>query len=399
MNISNRELFLRHQAQTSDAPMGIEASRAKGSFIYGPNDERYLDIISGISVSNVGHCHPKVTSAIKHQAEQYMHLMVYGEYIQSPQTQLAEKLSSLLPDSLSKTYFVNSGSEAVEGALKLAKRYTGKSKLVSCKKAYHGSTHGCLSVMGDEYFRNPFRPLLPGVTQIEFNNIEDLQFIDEETAAIIIEPIQGEAGAILPHYGYLEAVRKRCDEVGALMILDEVQTGAGRTGKMFAFEYHNFVPDILVLAKGLGGGMPIGVFISSDEIMSVLSHDPVLGHITTFGGHPVSCAASLACLEVIEEEKLLEGVLIKHQIIKDTLKHPAIQEIRGKGLICAVQLPSNEFNFKVISRCIQLGVLTDWFLFCDDSLRLAPPLTISEKELKEGCLTILKAIDENYSIL
>lgn len=395
MQLTNRQLFLNYLGQTSDAPMAIEAIKAEGSFIYGANGEKYLDIISGISVSNVGHCHPKVVEAIKHQAETYMHLMVYGEYIQSPQVKLAEKLSSLLPEELDQVYFVNSGSEAIEGAMKLAKRYTGRTKFVSCKDSYHGSTHGALSIMGGEEFKNAFRPLIPNTHQIEYNNFEDINHIDSQTAAIIIEAIQGEAGAILPTEGYLEAVRKRCDEVGALMIIDEVQTGIGRSGTLFAFEAHDLQPDILVLAKGLGGGMPIGAFVSSKEIMSTFMSNPVLGHITTFGGHPVSASASLACINVILEEELLKEVPSKHNIIRSNFEsHPKVREVRGKGLICAIQLESTEFNFAVIKRCIEKGVLTDWFLFCDDSLRIAPPLTISHGELQKGCDTIIEAINE-----
>lgn len=395
MQLTNRQLFLNYVGQTSDAPMAIEAVKAEGSFIYGPNGEKYLDIISGISVSNVGHCHPKVVKAIQEQAETYMHLMVYGEYIQSPQIKLAEKLSSLLPEGLDQVYFVNSGSEAIEGAMKLAKRYTGKTKFVSCKNAYHGSTHGALSIMGGEEFKNAFRPLIPNTHQIEYNNFDDIKHIDTNTAAIVIEAIQGEAGAILPEEGYLEAVRKRCNEVGALMIIDEVQTGMGRSGHLFAFEAHDLQPDILVLAKGLGGGMPIGAFISSKEIMSTFMSNPVLGHITTFGGHPVSAAASLACINIILEEELLKEVPSKHNIIRSTFEnHPKIKEVRGKGLICSIQLESTEFNFAVIKKCIEKGVLTDWFLFCDDSLRIAPPLTISHGELQKGCDTIIEAINE-----
>ena len=395
MNVTNRQLFLNYLGQTSDAPMAIEAERAEGSFIYGPNGEKHLDIISGISVSNVGHCHPKVVKAIQDQAATYMHLMVYGEYIQSPQVKLAEKLSSILPEGLDQAYFVNSGSEAIEGAMKLAKRYTGRTKIVSCVNAYHGSTHGALSIMGSEEFKNAFRPLLPNTHQINYNNFKEIQVIDTNTAAIVIEAIQGEAGAILPSEGYLEAIKARCEEVGALMIIDEVQTGLGRSGSMFAFQAHELQPDILVLAKGLGGGMPIGAFISSQKIMASFMYNPVLGHITTFGGHPVSAAASLACINVILEENLLEEVPSKHNIIRSTFEnHDKVKEVRGKGLICSIQLESTEFNFAVIKRCIEKGVLTDWFLFCDDSLRIAPPLTISHGELQKGCDTIIEAINE-----
>ena len=320
--------------------------------------------------------------------------MVYGEYVQSPQVQLAEAIAKTLPSTLSSTYFVNSGSEAVEGALKLAKRYTGKRKLVSFINAYHGSTHGALSVTGNEDLKQAFRPLLPEVYHLEYNNIDQLAHIDKDVAAVIIEPIQGEAGVRLGNKNFFQALRKRCSEVGALFICDEIQTGFGRTGTFWGFEYYDIVPDIIVSAKGMGGGMPIGAFISSKEIMSVLKNNPILGHITTFGGHPVSCAASLACLNTIINERLVDNVNKKADLIKSRLQHPLIKEIRNKGLMMAVEFESFEVVKPIIDKAIELGVVTDWFLFCDNAMRIAPPLIITEEEINHSCDIILKAISE-----
>jgi putrescine aminotransferase len=387
--LSQRHLFLNHLAQTSPTPLLLEIERAKGIYLYSPDGKKYIDLISGISVSNIGHCHPKVIDAVKQQVEKHMHLMVYGEMIQSPQVLLAEKLKSTLPVSLDNVYLVNSGSEAVEGALKLAKRYTGKTELISCINAYHGSTHGALSMMGNEYFKQSFRPLLPDVKHIRFNEKEDLDLISEKTAAVIIEPIQGEAGIRVPSTQYLQALRKRCTETNTLLILDEIQTGFGRTGTFWAFEQFNIVPDILITAKGMGGGMPIGAFISSKEIMSSLTHNPVLGHITTFGGHPVSCAASLATIQVLQEEKLIEQVKEKEALFIKLLKHPSIKSIRSAGLLIAVDFENYDTLKKIIDAAIQEGIITDWFLFCDHAMRIAPPLTITMQEIEEVCAQLL----------
>jgi len=321
-----------------------------------------------------------------------MHLMVYGEYVQNPQVNLAKALSDLLPENLTAVYFVNSGSEAIEGAMKLAKRYTNRSEIISFKNSYHGSTHGSLSIMGSEEFKNAYRPLLPDTKQIEYNNIDQLKEITSKTACVVVETIQGEAGAIVPQNDFLRAVRKRCTEVGALMIADEIQCGFGRTGKLFAFEHYDFVPDILCLAKGMGGGMPIGAFVSSQRIMSTLTNNPILGHITTFGGHPVSCAASLATLNTIIEEKLLESVSEKETLFRTLLVNPKIKSIHGKGLLLAIEFDSYEENKRIIDVCIENGVITDWFLFNSHSMRIAPPLTISLDEIKAACAVILAAI-------
>lgn len=362
-------------------------------YLYDHSGKSYMDLVSGFAVSNIGHRHPRVVQAIKGQADKYLHLTVYGEYVQSPQVRFAEKLSSVLPASLSSVYFVNSGAEATEGAMKLAKRFTGRSEIIACRNSYHGSTQGALSVMGNEYYKQAYRPLLPGIRFIEFNNLHDLEQINSETAAIIIETIQGEAGVRVPDPEYMWALRKRCDETGTLLILDEIQTGFGRTGKLFGFENFNIKPDILLLAKGMGGGMPIGAFISSIEIMSVLQENPILGHITTFGGHPVSCAAGLANLEVILEENLYKDVADKESLFKKYLQHPEIKEIRGKGLMLSIQLSSFEQVEHVSKYCSGKGIIIDWFLHCDTAMRIAPPLIISEEEIKLACKIILEALD------
>lgn len=351
--------------------------------MYGPGGTRYLDLISGIAVSNVGHRHPRVLAAIRQQLDQYLHLMVYGEVVQAPQVRLAAALATTLPLHLDCCYLVNSGSEAVEAALKLAKRVTGRAELVSARDSYHGSTHGALSVGGDEGFRRAFRPLLPGVRQVRFNDFDELQHITRRTAAVLLEPIQGEAGVREPLPGYLVAVRQRCDEVGALLIFDEIQTGFGRTGTFWACEQEDVWPDALVCAKGMGGGMPIGALIASRELLTAFSTDPVLGHITTFGGHPVSCAAALATLQVIQEEQLLAGVAAKSALLKAELASvPGVREVRGRGLLLAAEFDSYAVLKPVIDRALAAGVLTDWFLFCDRALRAAPPLTITEGEIR-----------------
>jgi acetylornithine/succinyldiaminopimelate/putrescine aminotransferase len=391
--LTNRQIFLMHLGQTSPAPMGIEVVSANGVYMYGPEGQQYIDLISGVSVSNTGHCHPKVVEAVKKQAETYMHLMVYGEIIQNPQVKYAEKLTGILPPSLNSCYFVNSGSEAVEGALKLAKRFTGRSRILSFNNSYHGSTHGPLSIQGSEKFRNSFRPLLPDTFRIDINNYNSIDSIDNKTACVIIEPIQGEAGVIRAEQSFLQKMRERCNETGALLIFDEVQTGFGRTGTMFAFEQYNVIPDILLLAKALGGGMPLGAFISSNEIMSSLVSNPVLGHITTFGGHPVCCAAGLASLEVIIGEKLVENTGRKSEIFRERLHHPLIKNIRGEGLLLAVQLKDASLIDYAISHAPEYGIILDYFLFCGDSFRIAPPLIISEQEINKSCDAILKLLD------
>ena len=391
--ISQRQLFLNHLAQTSDAPLSLEIEKAEGIYLTDISGKKYMDLISGISVSNVGHRHPKVLKAINEQLDKYLHLMVYGEYIQSPQVQLAKLITEQLPPSLSSVYFVNSGSEANEGALKLAKRYTGRTEIIACHNAYHGSTHGALSVMGKEESKKAFRPLLPDIRFIRFNNSSDLEQITRKTACVIIEPIQGEAGIIVPDAAYLEQLRERCTETGTLLIFDEIQTGFGRTGTLFAFEYFKAIPDILTIAKGMGGGMPIGAFISSKEIMDSFKTNPALGHITTFGGHPICCAASKACLEILLEEKLPEKTLEKEKFFKSLLLHASIKEVRGKGLLLAVEFEDDKFTKGVIDKCIENGVITDWFLFCSNSMRIAPPLTITKDQIRQACDIIIKSID------
>ena len=390
--LTQRQLFFNHIAQTSELPLALEIEKAEGVYLYDVSGKRYIDLISGISVSNIGHRHPKVIAAIKDQLDKYMHLMVYGEYIQSPQVQFAKLLSEHLPSTLSSVYFVNSGSEAIEGAMKLAKRFTGRTEIISFKNGYHGSTQGSLSIMGNEEFKNAFRPLLPDTKQIEFNNSDDLKLITSKTACVVVETIQGEAGAIVPQTNFLKALRERCTEVGALLVADEIQCGFGRTGKLFAFEHYNVVPDILCLAKGMGGGMPIGAFISSKEIMHSLTNNPILGHITTFGGHPVCCAAGLATLNVLLEEKLIDSVEEKEQLFRKLLKHPKIKSIKGKGLLLALEFDNYEQNKKIIDACIEKGVIVDWFLFNSHSMRIAPPLTITEEEIRFSCDIILKCI-------
>jgi len=390
--LSQRQLFYNHLAQTSETPLALEIEKAEGVYLIDVSGKRYIDLISGISVSNVGHRHPKVLAAIKNQLDKYLHLMVYGEYIQTPQVQLAKALADNLPQNLSSVYFVNSGSEAIEGAMKLVKRYTGRTEIIFFKNGYHGSTHGSLSIMGNEEFKNTFRPLLPDVRQIEYNNVNDLKLITECTAGVIVETIQGEAGAIIPQTNFLKQLRNRCNEVGSLLVADEVQCGFGRTGKLFAFEHYDFIPDILCLAKGMGGGMPIGAFISSKEIMHSLTNNPILGHITTFGGHPVSCAASTATLNVLLEEELIEKVEQKEKLFRSLLKHPRIKSINGKGLLLAIEFESYEENKKIIDKCIEKGLITDWFLFNARSMRIAPPLTITEEEIKTSCQIIVDSI-------
>jgi acetylornithine/N-succinyldiaminopimelate aminotransferase len=391
-----RQLFLTNNAQTTNFPLLLEFERAEGVYLYDTDGKAYIDLISGIGVSSLGHGNARVTNAIKEQVDKYMHLMVYGEYVQKPQVRFAEKLLSILPESLQSVYFTNSGGEAVEGALKLAKRFTGRAQIIACYNSYHGSTHGALSVMGNEEFKQAYRPLLPGVSFMEFNDPADLDLITEQTACVIIETIQGEAGIRVPDAAYMQALRIKCTETGALLIFDEIQAAFGRTGKLFAFEHFGIVPDMLLLAKALGGGMPIGVFIASKEVMSAFRENPILGHITTFGGHPVCCAAGLAALEVLLDEDLVSQVAEKEVLFKSMLVHPAIKQIRGKGLMLALELDNFELNKKIIDRCIEHGVITDWFLHCSNAMRLAPPLIISTDEIKKACEVILEAV-EHYS--
>ncbi|MBL7112300.1 MAG: aspartate aminotransferase family protein [Bacteroidales bacterium] len=394
--ISNRQFFLQYVAQTSDFPQMLEIERAEGIWLYDPDGKRYADMVSGVSVSNLGHGHPDIVNAVKVQADKHMHLMVYGEFIQSPQVQLARLLAEHLPESLSCTYFVNSGSEAIDGALKLVKRYTGRFEVVSFKNAYHGGTAGALSIMGDERLKNAFRPLVPGVKLLDFNDFEALDRINHKTACVVMEPIQAEAGIILPEQGFLEKVRHKCNETGSLLILDEVQTASGRTGTLFAFESYGIIPDILVLAKSLGGGMPLGAFIASSEIQSVLRNNPALGHITTFGGHPVSCAAGLAALKVLTEDKsILEGVIRKGNLFRKKLVHSKIKEIRGKGLLLAVELQNPEQVSIFMKIALEQGIISDQFLFCNSAFRISPPLTITEEEIVEICEIILKVLDKS----
>ncbi|WP_207532787.1 aspartate aminotransferase family protein [Desertivirga arenae] len=390
--LSLRQLFLLNNAQTSSTPRLLEIERAEGIYMYGPDGKEYVDLVSGFAVSNVGHRHPKVVQAIKDQVDKYMHLAVYGEYIQTPQVKLAEKLVSVLPSSLNSVYFVNSGAEATEGALKLAKRFTGRSKILSCHNAYHGSTHGALSVMGNEYYKAAYRPLLPGIGFMHFNNVKELDLIDTDTAAVIIESIQGEAGVIVPDHDYLQKLRIKCTETGTLLIMDEIQTGFGRTGKLFAFEHFGIIPDILLLAKGIGGGMPLGAFVAGRDIMDSLKDNPILGHITTFGGHPVTCAAGLATLEAILDENMMDDVAEKEALFRKLLQHYKIREVRGKGLMLCIQLDSFAQVEATSKACVENGVIIDWFLHCETALRIAPPLTITFEEIEKCCEIIKKVL-------
>lgn len=391
--LTQRQLFLQHNAQTTLDPLLLSFNKAKGMYLYDADGKKYMDLIAGIGVSNVGHCHPAVVNAVQQQAESYMHIMVYGEFVQSPQVNFAAALAAVLPENLNCTYFVNSGTEAVEGAMKLAKRYTQRSEIIACHNSYHGSTQGALSLMGNEAFKQAYRPLLPDVKFINYNRIEDLDLITTRTAAVFIETVQGEAGIRVADPSYFEALRKKCTATGTLLVLDEIQCGFGRTGKMFGFEHFGIVPDILLLAKGIGGGMPIGAFISSREIMISLATNPILGHITTFGGHPVSCAAGLATLQTIITDNIVEGVTAKGELFKKLLVHPAIKEVRGKGLMIAVAFENFDFNKKIIDACIADGLISDWFLHCSNAMRIAPPLIISEEEIKWACGVILKNVD------
>lgn len=392
-HLSNKQLFQLHVGQTSAYPMEVEIERAEDIYLYGTNGKKYIDLISGIAVSSLGHSHPKIVQAVQHQAAAHMHVMVYGEFVQNPQVQLAKALSDSLPDPLDNVFFVNSGSEAIEGAMKLAKRYTGRHELISCHHSYHGATHGALSLGSEETFKQAFMPLLPGIKNIGFGDEKDLEWITDKTAAVIIETVQGEAGVRIASKSYYKKLRERCSETGALLILDEIQTGFGRTGKFWGFEHYDIVPDVITSAKGMGGGMPIGAFISSRAIMSALQTDPVLGHITTFGGHPVSCAASLALMDELMNARIFEKAEEKAAMFKKHLVHPKIKEIRHLGLMMAVEFDSFEQVSSIIKNCMDYGLITDWFLFCDQAIRIAPPLIITEDQIIESCEILLKAIE------
>lgn len=389
------EIFLNRLAPTSPSPFLIPIERAEGIYLYGPDGKRYIDLISGIGVSAIGHRHPKVVSAIKAQVDKHLHVMVYGEYIQSPSNLLAKKFTDLLPKNLNCCYFVNSGTEANEGALKLAKRVTGRTEIISCRKSYHGSTHGSLSVSGNEMKKFAFRPLLPDVRFINFGVMEDIELITEKTACVIMETIQGDAGVRIPSKPYMQALRKRCTSTGTILILDEIQSGMGRTGKLFAFEHFDIVPDILTVAKAFGGGLPIGAFVSSREMMKNFTFEPMLGHITTFGGNPVCCASALATLEVLEEENLIAQVERKGKMFEELLKHPSIKEIRRIGLLFAIDFESEEQVSRIVNSAKENGLICYWFLSHPYSFRIAPPLTITEAEIRESCAIILKAIDNS----
>ncbi len=392
--ISLKSFFLRNVAQTSPSPLMLEIKKAKGIYLYGIDGKKYIDLIAGVSVTNVGHRNIRVINAVRKQLSKFTHTHVYGELVLYPQVRFAQYLDSLLPYETSSVYFVNSGAEAIEGALKLAKKYTGRTELISFKNAYHGSTHGALSIQGAETYKTAFRPLLPDIRQIEFNNFDDLKHITEKTACVVVEPIQGEAGIIMPENGFLKALSDRCNETGALLVFDEIQTGVGRTGKMFAFENFGVVPDIITLAKAFGGGMPLGAFIAPKEIMDALKDNPALGHITTFGGHPVSCAAGYEAMKIIEEKELHTKAVKKGELFKKLLVHDKIKEVRGIGLFMAVDLGSSDLLFKFMEKSIENGILTDWFLFNDRSFRITPPLTITEEEIKITVKKILKTLDE-----
>ncbi len=388
-----RQLFLKHLAPTSAFPLLLEIERGEGVYLFGTNGEQWIDLISGIGVSGLGHSHPVIKEAVKEQVDKYMHTMVYGEYVMAPQVELAKLLTDQLPENLNSVYYVNSGSEATEGAMKLAKRYTGRREIIACEEAYHGSTHGAASLMSPKDFTRAYFPLLPGINNIKFNEVVDLAKITGQTACVIVETVQGESGIHPPTDNYLKKLRKRCDETGALLVLDEVQAGYGRTGSLFAFEKYGIVPDILLLAKGMGGGMPIGAFVASQDIMKVFSHDPILGHITTFGGHPVSCAAALANLKYLLETDYIQTVAAKANLFKELLVHPKIKEIRNAGLMMAVELDSFEEVEKVIKYSLNHGLIVDWFLFNSHSIRIAPPLIIEEEEIRTACFILLAAMD------
>ncbi|MCX6244066.1 MAG: aspartate aminotransferase family protein [Bacteroidetes bacterium] len=394
--MTNRELFFRYLGLPSFQPLGLEIDRAEGIYLYDTAGKRYLDMVAGISVNNLGHRHPAVIKAIHDQLEKYLHLNVYGEFIQSPQVRLAQKLSSVLPKGLDSVYFVNSGSEAIEGAMKLAKRFTGRTEVIAFKNGYHGSTQGALSILGNEVLKNAFRPLIPDVTFIPFNDPQALEKITGRTACVVAETIQAEAGIILPDEGFLEQLRNACSNSETLLIIDDVQMGFGRTGKLFSYEHYGIRPDILVLAKAMGGGMPIGAFISSKEIMDTLANNPELGHITTFGGHPVCCAAALAALEVLTENDLILQADLKGKILEDALQgHPFIKEIHRKGLVLGIEINDEKKRKRLTEAALNNGIIIDWFLFHPATFRIAPPLTITEEECSLACDLLVRSLNES----
>lgn len=391
--LNNRQLFLLNTAQTSNAPRMLEVERAEGVYLYSPSGKRYLDLVSGFAVSNIGHRHPAVLEAIRAQLDKYLHVTVYGEFVQAPQVQLATKLLDLLPEVFGSVYLTNSGAEATEGAMKIAKKFTGRRQIIAARNAYHGSTQGALSLIGNPDYHRAYAPLLPEIDFIDYNVREDLSTITSQTAAVIVEAIQGEAGVRVPDAAYMQALRARCDETGALLIFDEIQTGMGRTGRMFAFEQFGMVPDVLLLAKGLGGGMPIGAFIARKEVMDVIKDNPILGHITTFGGHPVSCAAAVATIDVIQRENLIDDVARKSQLFRARLQHPLIREVSGLGLMMAIHLDTFDQVQAVSDFALDQGVVVDWFLHCEQALRIAPPLTVPDDEIERACDVIVAALD------
>lgn len=392
----SKEAFFKYQAQTTPHPLAMEISHAEGSYIFDSNKKAYLDFVAGVSACSLGHRHPKVIKAIQDQLDKYMHVMVYGEYIQKPALELTELLAKHYPEKIDKTYLTNSGTEAIDGALKLARRFTGRSEILAADKAYHGNTMGALSIMGFEERKQPFRPLIPNVRFLKFNDEKDLSKITSKTAAVVLETIQGGAGFIQPKNNYLNKVQKRCNDVGALLILDEIQPGFGRTGTLFGFENYNCTPDVIVVGKGLGGGMPIGAFSASQSMMDCLSDQPKLGHITTFGGHPVIAAAALATLKEILNSKLMQEALKKESYIRRKLKHPLISEIRGKGLmLCAITNSAQTTN-RVVTTAIEKGLILFWLLYEPKAIRITPPLTISMQALEKGCDTILEILDDIY---
>ena len=391
--MTNRQLFLNHVGQTSEAPLALEIIKAEGCKLFDANGKEYIDLIGGISVCNVGHRHPAVIEAIKKQLDDYLHIMVYGELVQSPQVQYATLLTQHLPASLNSVFFTASGSEATEGAMKLAKRFQNRTQIISFKNSYHGSTQGALSVMGSEYWQQAFRPLLPDILQMNYNSFEDLEKITTRTACVIAETIQAEAGVLVPQNGWLKALRKKCDETGTLLVLDEIQCGFGRNGTLWAFEQFDVVPDILLLGKALGGGMPLGAFVAGKKIMDSFTHDPVLGHINTFGGHPVCCAAGLAACKVLINEKLVDGVKKKEELFISLLHHSKIKAVRSCGLMMAVEFDDFDMNRQISDELIVAGVFTDWFLFAANCLRIVPPLTISEEEIMLSCAKIIAVLD------
>ncbi len=393
--MNQRELFLRHVAQTSTAPLALEIAKAEGAILRDVNGKEYIDLIGGISVANVGHRHPKVINAIQQQLDSYLHIMVYGEFVEAPQVRYAHYLAQHLPENLNSVYFTNSGAEAVEGAMKLAKRATNRTQIIACQNSYHGSTQGALSIIGSEYWRNAYRPLLPGILHLQYNSLELIDTIDTNTACVILETVQAEAGIIVPEKNWLQAVRKKCTETGTLLILDEIQAGFGRTGKLWGFEHYNVVPDVVLLGKALGGGMPLGAFVADKELMMQLADKPVLGHITTFGGHPVCCAAGLAAMQALIEEAMIEAVAEKGQLFQSLLQHKQIKAVRHIGLLMAVEFDSFETNKKVIDAVIETGALTDWFLFASNCLRICPPLTISEAEIQKACSIIIDVLNKD----